>query len=415
MRKDRLRFAVRKFLPFESAILKAWEIYKAQSGCTLELDMVAMELPEFFKSTIGSDDGLRNGDWDIVHLNTDWVAQVVHNDMVEDLSPYIIKNPPVDYENAWSPAMCTMQHYDGMVLGLPFHNGPECMIYRKDLFESEQEQAAFRAEYNRELRVPENWDELLDVAHFFQRPNDNLYGVAIAAFPDGHNTVFDFCLHLWTRGGDLMDENGRININTDIAVEGLSYYRRLIQDVDAVHPACKDLDSVRLGDVFAHGEAAISFNWFGFSSMCEVVADSVVKGKVGVANIPAGSYGLPVSLNAYWLYSMPKGSQHKDIAYEFMRFLTTPEQDKMLTLEGGIGCRLSTWSDDEVNQIVPYYKRLADIHQYSRTLPRKIYWSQIEAIIDRVVTTAMNSTISIEQILIDEQANIETVLEQYGE
>lgn len=415
MRANKLRFAIRKFPPFESTIRKAWEAYKAESGCTLELDMVAMELPEFCKSTIGSDDGLRNGDWDIATLNTDWVAQVVHDEMIEDLTPYITKNPPIDYENAWSPAMCAMQHYDDMVLGLPFHNGPECMIYRKDLFESEQEQSAFLEQYGRPLKVPENWDELIDVAHFFQRPEENLYGVAIAAFPDGHNTVFDFCLHLWTRGGNLMDENGGININTKSAAEGLSFYRQLIQDKDAVHPACAELDSVRLGDVFARGEAAISFNWFGFSSMCEVVDYSVVKGKIGVANIPAGSDGLPVSLNAYWLYTIPKGSQHKDIAYEFILFLTRPEQDKMLTLEGGIGCRLSTWNDEEVNKIVPYYKRLAAIHQYSRTLPRKIYWCQIETIIDDVVTAAMNSTKPVEQILADGQAKVETLLKQYGD
>lgn len=415
MRKNKLRFAVRKFPPFESAILKSWEKFRAERGCEVELEMVAMELPEFCKSTIGEDDGLRNGDWDIAHLNTDWVAQVVHDDMIEDLTPYIKKNPPVDYEAAWSPAMCEMQHWGDMVLGLPFHNGPECMIYRKDLFESEEEQAKFLAAYGRPLRVPASWDELLDVAHFFQRPEQNLYGVAIAAFPDGHNTVFDFCLHLWTRGGDLMDKDGRININTPEAAEGLSFYQRLVCDKEAVHPACAELDSVRLGTVFSHGEAAISFNWFGFSSMCEVVEDSVVKGKIGVANIPAGSHGLPVSLNAYWLYTIPKGSQHKELAYEFMHFLTRPEQDKMLTLEGGIGCRLSTWNDEEVNSIVPYYKQLAAIHQYSRTLPRKIYWSQIESIIDGAVTDAMNTSKTVEQILAEGQAKIEAVLQKYGE
>ncbi len=411
---NKLRFAVRQFAPFESTILKSWELFCAKNKCNMELDLVAMDLTEFCKSTIGSDEGLVRGDWDIATLNSDWIAQVATGDMVEDLTPYIANRSPIGFPDGWSKAMREMQEYDGKILGLPFHNGPECLIYRKDLFESSEEQAAFQRLYGRPLRVPKSWEELIEVSHFFHRPEQGFYGTIIAAYPDGHNTVFDFCLQLWTRGGELLDSDGKLNINTPEAASGLRFYQRLMSDKEAIHPESQNLDSVRAGVTFAHGEAAMLLNWFGFASMCEVVEDSVVKGKVGIANIPAaGESGEPVSLNAYWLYTIAKGSRNKSVAYDFIHFLTAPEQDKLLTLEGGIGCRLSTWQDEEVNRIVPYYRELEEIHQYSRSLPQRVYWSQIEEIIDGAMISAIESTQPIEEILKEAQQRINDVESSY--
>ncbi len=413
MSSNKIRFAVRKFPPFESALAKAWERFREESGCDYELEMVAMDSRELFEATLGEQRGLIGGDWDIAHLNTDWLAHAVMDDAIEDLTPYIAKNPPMEYPNGWSEAMQQMQQFDDKCVGLPFHNGPECMLYRKDLFESSDERQSFKTQYGRELTPPKTWEELIDVAHFFNRPDNGLYGVAIAAYPDGHNTVFDFCLQLWTRGGELQDERGDIVVNSAEAAAGMEYYRRLMSDREAVHPQCTEVDSVGLGDLFARGEAAISINWFGFASMCEVVEESRVKGCVGIANIPAAADGgEPVSLNAYWLYTIAKGSKNSAFAYEFIHFLTRPEQDKALTLEGGIGCRYSTWNDPEINRIIPYYNELSEIHKYSRALPRKLYWSKIESILDRVVMQVINSDRAIVEILNEAQNEVNIVIKE---
>ena len=53
-----------------------------------------------------------------------------------------------------------------------------------------------------------------------------MYGTVFAAFPDGHNTVYDFCLQLWSRGGDLTDANSAITLDTPQAAAALDFYRR---------------------------------------------------------------------------------------------------------------------------------------------------------------------------------------------
>ena len=50
--------------------------------------------------------------------------------------------------------------------------------YRKDLFEDPEEMEAFKAKYGYDLAVPTTYEQFLDIAKFFTRPDQGLYGVA---------------------------------------------------------------------------------------------------------------------------------------------------------------------------------------------------------------------------------------------
>ncbi|KLT64396.1 extracellular solute-binding protein [Pedobacter sp. BMA] len=387
---DTFKIAVRKFAPFESAMQKFWDEYCAFSGCKLKLEMVVMDLHELYNKTI-TEKGLANGDFDIAHINTDWVFEGYVNQDFEVLNPYINRNKPDDFPRGWSKSLLGLQRFGWEVVGLPFHDGPECFIYRKDLFESETEKAGYLAQFGKALEIPQTWEDFHQVAQFFNRPEEQLYGSVFACYPDGHNTVFDFCLQLWTRGGALTDKNGFIQINTPEAIDSLNFYRTIVNDQTAVHPQSFAFESVAAGAAFSQGEVAMMINWFGFAAVCEVDANSKVKGKVDVALLPSAPDQLSASLNVYWLYTIAKGSRNKDIAYDFLRFALAEEQDKQLTLAGGIGCRLSTWDDKEINEIIPYYHKLAALHEVANMLPQKQNWAAIAAIIDQMVLDAIHT------------------------
>lgn len=392
------RIAIRQFGPFESTLAKLWVAYCEQSGCVLPVELVPLDLPALHASLL-TERGLHAGAWDIAHLSTDWLAEAHATRALLDLTPYLQRQPPADFPQGWSPSLLGLQQVAGTVLGLPFHDGPECLIYRKDLFESPAEQARFRQQHGRELAPPATWEEFQTVARFFQRPADNLYGFVAAGYPDGHNAVFDFCLHLWTRGGELVDAAGRVRIDSPAAGAGLDFYRQLLHDAAAVHPQSGAYESVAAGAAFARGEAALMVNWFGFAAVCEVAEGCPVRGRVAVAPVPQGPGGASASLNVYWLYTIGAGSRHAAVAYDFLRFATSAASDKLLTLEGGIGCRRSTWHDPEVNALTPYYHQLDQLHQQARTLPQHPRWAEIAAIIDGVVQQALSTDAPSEELL----------------
>jgi multiple sugar transport system substrate-binding protein len=409
MQRDTFRIAVRRFGPFESAIRKQWDAFEQAAGTGLQLDAVAMDLHLLYDALFESE-GLIRGDWDVALINTDWVASANEKHCLLDLSPMLRSKPPAGYPEAWPRSLLRLQDIDGRVLGLPYHDGPECMIYRTDLLEDPREQADFLARYGTRLRVPETWTEFRQIARHFHRPAQGLYGTVYAAYPDGHNTVYDFCLQVWTRGGELTDAQGNLCLDTPQAREALQFLREIVNDGTAVHPSCRDMDSVKSGLAFAAGEAALMVNWFGFASMAETIAESRVKGRVGVGEIPheAGSRG--ASLNIYWILSIGAGSRQQEIAWRFLQHCASAEMDKLLTLEGAIGCRKSTWADEDVNRIIPFYRRMDLLHNGARELPRMPEWPEVSEVIDRMVLQAINTAEPIEAIARQAQNELIQVL-----
>ncbi len=392
------RIAVRKFDPFEAAIRHQWNIWNATTGSGLTLEIVPMELPSLYE-TLFIHEGLCNGDWDVAFINTDWVATAHASQAVLDLAPQIAEDPPEDYPHGWTPSLLRLHTIDGAVLGIPYHDGPECLIYRKDLFENPQEQAAYLQQFGAPLHVPQDWDTFRQTAQFFQRPAQGLYGTVFAAFPDGHNTVYDFLLQLWTRGGELSDASGKVRFTGSEMAAALRFYKELLRDDSFVHPRSRDMDSVQASLAFAVGEVAMMVNWFGFAAFAETTVDSKVKGLVEIAPIPHADGACSTSLNIYWLLTIAAGSPHPRFAYDFLRHCASPAMDKLLTTEGGVGCRRSTWTDPQVNTTVPFFHRLEQLHGNVRELPQTPAWPRIASVIDELVLSVLETDTPVEQLM----------------
>ncbi|AYD47644.1 ABC transporter substrate-binding protein [Arachidicoccus soli] len=398
----KLRVAVRKFTPFENALEKIWHSFKVQTNTEFELEYSSMDLTELHQSLF-EEGGLQNGSWDIVQLSSDWVSEAFNKGAIEDLAPFIAQNEKEVYLQNWPPSLRRSQTFENKIYGIPFHDGPECMIYRTDLFESEENKAKFKALFAEELEVPKSWGKFLQVATFFSSLQQGFYGTALAAFPDGHNAVYDFCIQAWSRGGVFLRKDNSINIDIPQIVEGLNFYRDFIQSKNSIHPQSKNFDSVRLGQAFANGEIAMMINWFGFAAYAQLEGLPKVKNNVGVCEIPTDGENKSISPNSYWIYSIAKGSQNKHIAYEFISFATNQINDCILTLEGGIGCRLTTYKDEEINRQIPFFNQLEILHSYATELPNLPQWASVAHHIDNLMLQVMNTNTPIELLVKETQ------------
>ena len=139
--------------------------------------------------------------------------------------------------------------------GLPYHTGHKCLIYRKDLIDDPAEQADYEKRFGSRLTVPHTWDEFTQVARFFNRPQEALSGVVFVAHEDGYNTVCDFCLHLWSLGGELADANGDPDLSHPLVEEALAFYRDTVNDPEVIDARTRTFDAVESGMAFARGEA----------------------------------------------------------------------------------------------------------------------------------------------------------------
>jgi multiple sugar transport system substrate-binding protein len=397
-----LRIAVRKFAAFEAGIAAQWQHFEQMHATGYSLDVQVFELRDLY-ATLFDEGGLRNGKWDLAFMNTDWIALALHQDAVADLAPWLRSHPPESYPQGWPQSLLRLQNVGGVVAGVPYHDGPECLIYRKDLFDDPIEQHKFKQHFGYELSPPGTWAGFHDVAKYFHRPESGLYGTGFARLPDGHNSIYDFLLQLWTRGGDLTLNDGRVHLTSGPAQASLEYLRALANDVHAMHPNSNTMDSVALGASFAAGELAMMVNWFGFAVSAHTSffkEGAAPRGKrVGVAAVPKADSGLSVSMNVYWLLAIGAGSSNKPLAYRFLSHCMRSDMDKLLTLGGAIGCRESTWEDSDVQRAIPFCEEMKYLHAAARELPLTEQWPHIAHILDDLVSSTTRSTIPIKELV----------------
>jgi multiple sugar transport system substrate-binding protein len=80
-----LRIAVRKFPPFETAIVRQFEDYVAKSGADARIEIDALDLNPLHERLFETR-ALANGEYDIAFLSTDWVAEAQRAGAVADLA-----------------------------------------------------------------------------------------------------------------------------------------------------------------------------------------------------------------------------------------------------------------------------------------------------------------------------------------
>ena len=392
-----LRIAVRKFGPFESAIARQFADFVETTGVDARLEQEALDLNPLHARLFGNRE-LASGAWDIAFLNTDWLAEAQAGGLIEDLAPWMEGEPVPDFPTGWSPSLTDYQRFAGGYWGMPYHDGPECLVYRRDLLEEAG------------LAVPDTWDAFHAAARALHRPQQGCYGTVMALFPDGHNSFYDFCIHVWSRGGEPFDDAARPNFISTAAVSALNFIRTLADDAGAIAPQSRQLDSVQAGMLFAEGKVALMTNWFGFAAYADTAPESRVRGLVDVAPLPAGSGGRSVSLNVFWVLAMAAGSASKEVAWRFMRHCASAAMDKLTTTEGAIGTRRSTWADPEVNAAIPYYHRLEWLHEHARQLPHHPRLAEVAHVIDDMLGQALSTARSSAELLAEAQTSAERII-----
>lgn len=392
-----MRVAVRKFDPFERAIRRQWTDFTRTAALDATLELEPLELNALHTRLIARG-GLADGSVDIAFLPTDWLAEAQAAGLIENLSPYLAAAPIDDFPDAWSASLRRLQAFAGGFWGLPYHDGPECLIYRQDLLDAAG------------IEVPSTWHDFHEAARRLHAPELNRYGTVLALFADGHNSFYDFCIQVWSRGGEPFGPGAAPQMLSSEAREALDFLRELARDEGAIAPRAREIDSVRSGLLFCEGSVALMANWFGFAALAQEWEGSRVRDRVGVAPLPRGPGGESVSLNVFWVLALATGSPSKELAWSFLRHVAGAPMDKLTTLEGAIGVRRSTWADPEINRRIPFFHQLEVLHACARELPLHPRLADISHAVDDLLARAIGTDLPSGELLRDAQQRIEAIV-----
>ena len=300
--------------------------------------------------------------YDMIVGDSQWLGQAATEGHYVDMTEFLNSNGITE---TVTPA--TLQYYgeypagSGSYYAYPTEGDANGWAYRTDLFEDADNMAAFEAAYGRPLAIPTTWDELRDVAEFFTRPDDGLYGVAVYTQLEGDAITMGFQNPFFSYGGDWYDEtfNTLGVVNSDLAVQSLELYADLYSFAP---PGTNNAFFQEMNDAFVNGQAAMIMNYFAFFPALANPNINPYAAVTGYFPMPAGPTGerfaalggQGISVNNYI------ADDRKQASFDFIQWFATPEVQARWAQLGGYTCNIAVLESPEFLEVAPYNAAFAE-------------------------------------------------------
>jgi multiple sugar transport system substrate-binding protein len=330
--------------------------YEAETG--IKVNVVQEPWGSFF-DRVAAEWAAKGGGFDMVVGDSQWIGQAVTEGHYMDLSEFLTSN---GIDKTVTPA--TLQYYgqyNGKLYAYPTEGDANGWAYRKDLFENADNMAAFKEKYGYDLAVPSTWAQLRDIAEFFTRPDEGLYGVGIYTQVDYDAITMGFQNVFFSYGGDWKDADNNVLgvVNSDKAVAALEMYRELY---NFAPPGSNNAFFAEMNDLFIQGKAAMIMNYFAFFPALANPDINPHAADTGYFSNPAGPDGdrfaalggQGISVNSYI------DDARKQASLDFIKWFAQESVQQRWAALGGYTCNINVLESDEFLKVAPFNAAFAE-------------------------------------------------------
>ena len=339
------------------------------------------------------------GDIDVILGDVIWPAQLAANGWVLDLTDRFTD------ADEFLPGPMQAASYDGKVYAVNWYTDAGLLYYRQDLLEK----AGFS-------EPPATWDELVEMANKVKQDEGIPNGFVFqgAEYEGG---VCNGLEYIRTHGGDVLDPNdpSKVIIDSPEAAAGLATWRSMIES-GASPQAVLQYKEDESHATFLNGEAVFIRNWpYMYAMPGTADFPNLKKGQVGIAPIPVDEEGGQSSSTlGGWNFMINAASDKQDQAWEFIKWMTAPEQ---LIFNAKAGSKLPPreplYEEPEVLDNVPVARLGKEaIIQNSEARPVTPYYSDISLELAAGFNAALSGDTPPEQAVKTLQEEIQSIVEQ---
>lgn len=384
-----------QFAPYLKVLGKKFE---AVSGARVDVDILGYV--ELYQK-ITQDYATHTKQYDLATTDIVWTGELAKKGWTVDLTPLILRDSEEIDTADILPVMWAEGSWEGKQVAFPMAGYANSLIYRKDLFNNPQEKAVFKQKYGYELHPPRTMKELADVAAFFTRPKENLYGIAVNG-ARGPAVAQDWMEFMRAFGGQIIDANGNVVINSPECLAALKFFVNIFDKwapPGAIGYWWDDRETS-----YRTGQSVMEpTSWSIARAGYENPSISRVVGKTGMALPPTvptvkpqfGFGGWGVAINA------DISKERQAAAWAFIKWITSPEIQKEWMLHDGAPTRLSTLLDPELNQKMPWLRTMLElfIDGNGDYRPRVPEYSKIQDILGLRINQAITHELTPEEAL----------------
>ncbi len=303
--------------------------------------------------------------YDLVYMDVPWVPKFAARGWLRTLDARL----PAAARAAFLPADLAGSTYRGHLFRVPMQTDAGMLYYRSDLVP----------------RAPETFDELVRMARAAQAPPERWGFVFEGLQYEG--LVTTFLEVLWGYGGRVIDDDGRVVLDSPAAERALEWMAGLVGTIAPRAVTAYQEEDAR--QAFQEGRAVFMRNWPYAWTLLQK-PDSPVAGKVGIAPMPHAPGAESAATLGGWGFGIAASTPHPDEAWRFIAFATSADEQKVLHFRNGrIPTRRALFDDPAILAESPYYRSLLPVLLAARPRPVHPRYAEISAAIQRHVSAAL--------------------------
>ncbi len=293
--------------------------------------------------------------YDMIVGDSQWLGAASEAGHYVDLTEFFNAN---NLAEVMAPA--TVKYYaeypgnSGTYWAVPAEGDAVGWSYRKDWFEDPTEMTNFEAKYGYPLAVPTTWAQLLDIAEFFNRPDEGRYGVAIytdnsydAMVMGVENAIFSYGAEL----GDFETYQVEGILNSPQAVQALEDYKRLFSYTP---PGWSKAFFVENNQAITEGLAAMSMNYFAFFPALLNEATNPHAANTGFFANPAGPDGDQFAALGGQGISIVSYSENQEESIKFLEWFIRDDVQQRWAELGGYTASAAVLESEAFRTATPY-------------------------------------------------------------
>jgi multiple sugar transport system substrate-binding protein len=329
---------------------------------------------------------------DVMDLDVVWPAEFAQAGYVLPLDRFI-EADGIDM-GEYNQGAVGAGTFNGKLWAMPKFVDAGLLFYRSDLVDE----------------VPQTWEDLYEAASANAGNGGTDFGYLMQA-KQYEGLVCNATEFIAAYGGAFIDENGEVAINSPEAKKGLEMLVKFA-NADFVPDNITTFSEPESHTAFIEGQSAFIRNWPYQFALANDEEQSNIVGNVAVAPLPKGDARSAAALGG-WMSAINKYSEHKQEAWEFLKFMNGPEGQKISAIHGGLAPTLpALFEDEEILEANPFFADKGFVEGLNAAVSRPVApnYPEVSEIIQINVSKAIAGELSVDEALVKMEEEIKSVM-----
>ncbi len=347
-------------------------------------------------SKLTADFVAHTSNYDLMTVDIVWTGEYAQNQYTLPLDDFMARDKADLHLDDIMPVAWTLGEWEGKHWAYPLAGYANVLNYRRDVLSEAG------------LEPPKTQAELLAYARRLTNADKDFYGIALLG-AKGPAVAQDYMVFVQQHGSSILDSDGNIAIDTPKNVEILQFFGELFKYAP---PGAADYWWDQRETAFRGGNVAMMEGWSIARAGYENPEISSVVGKVDIALAPVAAGVEPKYGFGGWGIGINADSKNAEAAWEFIKWLSTPEIQKEWIRHDGAPIRRSSLEDPKLNNEYPWFPILLESFENGdgNYRPRIPQYSIIQDALGVTVNAYLVGEMSAQEALAQAQARVEAAM-----